>query len=155
MIAAGDKLPGATLTQADGAQISVQDLLGKPFVLFFYPKASTPGCTTESIEFSEKLSQFKALGLNVIGGSADSAKRQASFIAKNNLTVDIVSDESTQWLASMGIWAEKKNYGKSYMGIIRTSLLVDADGTVRQLWSPVRVKGHVDAVLEAAKAHYG
>ena len=152
MISEGDKLPDAMLTDPDGKERTVSSLNGKPFVLFFYPKASTPGCTTESVEFSEKKGAFEKLGVAVIGASADSPKRQSNFIAKNDLTVDILSDESTEWLEKLGVWAEKKNYGKTYMGIVRTTFLVDGDGKVAKVWSPVRVKGHVDAVLEAAKA---
>lgn len=154
MISEGDMLPDATLTDPEGNAVSVSSLAG-PFVLFFYPKASTPGCTTESVEFTEKLGEFGKLGVKVIGASADSPKRQSNFIAKNDLKVDILSDESTEWLAKLGVWAEKKNYGKTYMGIIRTTLLVGKDGKIAKVWSPVRVKGHVDAVLEETRAQFG
>ena len=155
MIAAGDTLPDATLTNASGEAVALSSYRGKPMVLYFYPKASTPGCTTEAVEFSAALSDFAALGVAVVGSSADAPKKQANFIAKQALTTDILSDESTEFLAAIGVWAEKSMYGKKYMGIIRTTLLVDADGVVQEVWSPVKVKGHVAEVLESARAKFG
>ena len=155
MIAAGDTLPDATLTNANGEAVALSSYRGKPMVLYFYPKASTPGCTTEAVEFSAALSDFAALGVAVVGSSADAPKKQANFIAKQGLTIDILSDESTEFLAAIGVWAEKSMYGKKYMGIIRTTLLVDADGVVQEVWSPVKVKGHVAEVLESARAKFG
>lgn len=136
MIGEGDVLPAAELTTPDGAKADIADYRGKPMVLFFYPKASTPGCTAKSVEFSEKLPEFEKLGISVVGASADTPKRQSNFIAKNDLHVDILSDESTEWLEKLGVWAEKKNYGRTYMGIVRTTLLVDGDGKVVKIWSP-------------------
>ena len=150
MIKAGETLPPATLTDSTGAPTTLDAYAGRR-VLFFYPKASTPGCTTEAVEFSAAKADFDAAGVTVIGLSADSPKKQANFITKSGLTVPILSDESTQWLAALGIWAEKKNYGKTYMGIIRTTLLVDAQGVVERVWSPVKVKGHVAEVLDTVR----
>lgn len=155
MIAAGDTLPDATLTNAAGEAVALASYRGQPMVLYFYPKASTPGCTTEAVEFSAALPDFAALGVAVVGASADAPKKQANFIAKQGLTTDILSDESTDFLTAIGVWAEKKNYGKTYMGIIRTTVLVDADGVVAQVWSPVKVKDHVADVLESARAKFG
>ncbi len=155
MIAVGDTLPDATLMTAGGTETTVSAYRGRPLVLYFYPKASTPGCTTEAVEFSAAMDDFAALGVAVAGMSADSPKKQSSFIAKNDLTTDILSDESTDFLAAIGVWAEKSMYGKKYMGIIRTTLLVDGDGVVKAVWSPVKVKGHVAEVLDAARAHVG
>ena len=155
MIAAGDTLPDATLTNASGEAVALSSYRGKPMVLYFYPKASTPGCTTEAVEFSAALSDFAALGVAVVGSSADAPKKQANFIVKQALTTDILSDESTEFLAAIGVWAEKSMYGKTYMGIIRTTLLVDGDGVVQEVWSPVKVKGHVAEVLESARAKFG
>ena len=155
MIAAGDTLPDATVMTAGGTETTLSAYKGRPLVLYFYPKASTPGCTTEAVEFSAAMDEFTHLGVAVAGMSADSPKKQSSFIAKNDLTTDILSDESTDFLAAIGVWAEKSMYGKAYMGIIRTTLLVNADGVVEQVWSPVKVKGHVAEVLDAARAKFG
>lgn len=155
MISEGDKLPNATLKEPDGNETDLSEFDGSPFVLFFYPKASTPGCTTEAVEFTERSAAFDKLGVKLVGASADTPKRQSNFIAKNDLGIAIRSDESTQWLEKLGVWTEKKNYGKTYMGIVRTTLLIDGSGTVLKVWSPVRVKGHVDAVLAEAQERFG
>ncbi len=155
MIAVGDTLPDATLVTAGGMETSLSAYRGRPLVLYFYPKASTPGCTTEAVEFSAAMDEFAHLGVSVAGMSADSPKKQSNFIAKNDLTTDILSDESTGFLTAIGVWAEKKNYGKTYMGIIRSTLLIDGDGVVRAVWSPVKVKGHVAEVVESARRIFG
>jgi thioredoxin-dependent peroxiredoxin len=155
MIAAGDTLPNADVMTAGGTATNLSAYRGRPLVLYFYPKASTPGCTTEAIEFSAAMDDFTHLGIAVAGMSADSPKKQSSFIAKNDLTTDILSDESTDFLSAIGVWAEKSMYGKAYMGIIRTTLLINADGVVEHVWSPVKVKGHVADVLESARAKFG
>lgn len=155
MIAAGDILPDPNVMTAGGTTTTLSAYRGRPLVLYFYPKASTPGCTTEAVGFSAAMDEFAALGIAVAGMSADAPKKQASFIAKNDLTTDILSDESTEFLSAIGVWAEKSMYGKAYMGIIRTTLLVNADGVVEQVWSPVKVKGHVAEVLETARAKFG
>ena len=155
MIAAGQTLPDAPVMTAGGTATNLSAYRGRPLVLYFYPKASTPGCTTEAIEFSAAMDAFTHLGVAVAGMSADSPKKQSSFIAKNDLTTDILSDESTDFLSAIGVWDEKSMYGKKYMGIIRTTLLVNADGVVEQVWSPVKVKGHVAEVLESARAKFG
>ncbi len=152
MIEAGQKLPQATLTAPDGSELDLSDYLGKKLVIFFYPKASTPGCTTESKDFSALKGDFEKAGAAVLGVSADSPKRQSNFIAKQELTVDIASDESTQWLEKLGVWTEKKMYGKTFMGIVRSTLLVDEQGTVSRVWPKVKVKGHAEEVLAAVKA---
>ncbi len=155
MIAAGQTLPDATLMTAGGTETNISAYRGRPLVLYFYPKASTPGCTTEAVEFSAAMDEFTHLGVAVAGMSADSPKKQSGFIAKNDLTTDILSDVSTDFLTAIGVWAEKSMYGKKYMGIMRTTLLVNADGVVEQVWSPVKVKGHVAEVLDAARAKFG
>ncbi len=152
MIEAGQKLPQATLTAPDGSELDLSDYLGKKLVIFFYPKASTPGCTTESKDFSALKGDFEKAGAAVLGVSADSPKRQSTFIAKQELTVDIASDESPQWLEKLGVWTEKKMYGKTFMGIVRSTLLVDEQGTVSRVWPKVKVKGHAEEVLAAVKA---
>lgn len=152
MIDVGDTLPDMELTAPDGGTMKLSDYHGKKLVLFFYPKASTPGCTTESKDFSALLPKFKKAGAEVLGMSADSPKRQQNFINKQELTVDIASDESTEFLEKIGVWAEKKMYGKTYMGIIRSTFLIGEDGKVIQAWPKVKVKGHAEEVLAAVEA---
>lgn len=152
MIEVGNKMPDMELTAPDGSAVKLSDYHGKKLVLFFYPKASTPGCTTESKDFSAMLLEFKKAGAAVLGMSADSPKRQQNFITKQELTVDIASDESTEFLEKIGVWAEKKMYGKTYMGIIRSTFLIGPDGKVLQAWPKVKVKGHAEEVLAAVQA---
>ncbi|MEO9470438.1 peroxiredoxin [Parasphingorhabdus sp.] len=151
MIEVGDTLPDMDLTAPDGSTVKLSDYRGKKLVLFFYPKASTPGCTTESRDFSALLPQFAQADTAVLGMSADSPKRQQNFITKQELTVDIASDESTEFLEKIGVWAEKKMYGKTFMGIIRSTFLIGPDGVVLQAWPKVKVKDHADEVLAAAQ----
>ncbi len=152
MIDVGDTLPDMELTKSDGSPMKLSDYHGQKLVLFFYPKASTPGCTTESKDFSALLPEFKKAGAAILGMSADSSKRQQNFINKQELTVDIASDESTEFLEKIGVWAEKKMYGKTYMGIIRSTFLIGPDGKVMQAWPKVKVKGHAEDVLAAVQA---
>lgn len=152
MIDVGETLPDMELTSPDGGTVKLSDYQGKKLVLFFYPKASTPGCTTESKDFSALLPKFQKAGAAVLGMSADSPKRQQNFINKQELTVDIASDESTEFLEKIGVWAEKKMYGKTYMGIIRSTFLIGEDGKVIQAWPKVKVKGHAEEVLAAVEA---
>ncbi len=152
MIDTGDKLPDIELVRPDGEAMKLSEYHGKKLILFFYPKASTPGCTTEAKDFSSLLPQFEKAGAAVLGMSADSPKRQQNFINKQQLTVDIASDESTEFLQKIGVWAEKKMYGKTYMGIIRSTFLIGPDGRVVQAWPKVKVKGHAAEVLAAVQA---
>lgn len=152
MTEVGDILPDMELTTPDGGTVKLSEYQGKKLVLFFYPKASTPGCTTESKDFSTLLPEFKKAGAAVLGMSADSPKRQRNFINKQELTVDIASDESTEFLEKIGVWTEKKMYGKTYMGIVRSTFLIGEDGKVIQAWPKVKVKGHAEEVLAAVQA---
>lgn len=149
---AGDMAPDFILPVDDGSSLSLSSLRGRKVVLFFYPKASTPGCTTESIDFSRLKPEFDAIGVTVIGGSADSPKAQSKFKDNNGLCVPLLSDESKEMLLAYGIWVEKSNYGKKYMGIERSTFLINADGTIAKVWRKVKVNGHAQAVLDAAKA---
>lgn len=152
MIDAGETMPDMELVAADGSPVKISDYRGKKLVLFFYPKASTPGCTTESLEFSALLPEFEKAGAAILGVSADSPKRQQNFITKQQLTVAIASDESTEFMQKIGVWAEKKLYGKVYMGIIRSTFLIGPDGVVLKVWPKVKVKGHAEEVLAAVQA---
>lgn len=152
MLDEGDKPAEFTLSDAEGNPVPWRSFRGRPVAMFFYPKANTPGCTKEACAFRDLAGDFEAAGAAVVGVSADSPKRQASFRDKHALNMPLLSDEDHAILAPWGVWAEKKNYGKTYMGIVRSTFLFDADGVVRQVWRNVRVNGHADQVLAAARA---
>jgi thioredoxin-dependent peroxiredoxin len=151
--APGTALPDIALTAPDGSVVRLSDFKGRKLVLFFYPKDDTPGCTIENKDFSALAGEFAAAGTALLGISKDPPARHAKFIAKYDLTAPLASDAAEGGLSdALGIWAEKQNYGRSYMGMVRSTLLVDAEGKVARVWSPVKVKGHAEAVLAAAKA---
>ncbi|MDA8869833.1 peroxiredoxin [Rhizobiaceae bacterium] len=144
----GKQAPAVELETADG---TVNLPSGEPTVLYFYPKDDTPGCTTEAIEFTEALPQFEALGVAIIGVSPDTLKKHERFAAKHSLGIALASDADQSVAEAFGVWVEKSMYGRTYMGIDRSTFLIGADGTVLQEWRGVRVKGHVEAVLDAAR----
>lgn len=146
MLEIGTKAPAFCLPNQDGVEICLRDLLGQWLVVYFYPKDMTPGCTTEACDFSEAIPALDELEAAVIGISADSVKRHRAFIDKYSLKFMLLSDESTQMLAGWGVWQTKKNYGKEYMGIVRTTVILAPDGTVAAVFPNVKVKGHVEAV---------
>lgn len=146
----GEKAPEFNMPTDGGEDVSLASLKGTSFVIYFYPKDNTPGCTTEAIEFSEKLEEFDKLGVKIIGVSKDSLKKHANFREKHGLKVILAADEDGATCEAFGVWVMKKNYGREYMGIERSTFLIDGDGVIRNVWRKVRVKGHVDAVLEAA-----
>lgn len=152
-ITVGDQLPDIALTSSDGAAVRPSDFKGQKLVLFFYPKDDTPGCTTENQDFSALADDFAKAGTALLGISKDPPARHMKFIAKYSLAAPLASDATEGGLSdALGFWAEKQNYGRTYMGMIRSTLLVAADGKVARIWSPVKVKGHAAEVLEAAKA---
>ncbi len=148
----GDPAPGFDLPADGGGRLSLESLRGRSVVLYFYPKDDTPGCTKEAIGFSEKLADFAAAGAAVVGASRDSAARHDKFVAKHGLRVRLVSDAEGSLCEEYGVWVEKSMYGRTYMGVERATFLIDGAGVVRQTWRKVKVPGHVDAVLEAARA---
>jgi len=148
----GLKAPAFSLPTDGGGKIRLADLKGQNVVLYFYPKDMTPGCTTEAIDFSGHGAAFKKANTVVIGVSKDSVERHDKFKAKHDLTVTLASDESGATLEKYGVWQEKKLYGKVFMGIVRSTILINAEGKIAKIWPKVRVKGHADDVLEAAKA---
>lgn len=148
----GDKAPDFTMATDDGGEISLSALKGRNLVLYFYPKDSTPGCTTEACSFREALPDFSKVNAEIIGVSRDSIKRHQNFKNKYNIPFPLGSDEDGTVCESYGVWTEKKNYGRTYMGIERSTFLIDSKGVIRNVWRKVRVNGHVDKVLEAAKA---
>ncbi len=147
----GAKAPDFRLPRDGGDSAALSDFSGKKLVLFFYPKADTPGCTREAIDFTRLAGDFAASGTAVLGISADSQKAQESFRDKHKLSVPLISDEKHQMLAAYGAWGEKSMYGRTFMGIIRTTVLVGTDGRVGRVWRHVKVDGHADQVLEAAR----
>ena len=132
--------------------ISLSDFSGKKLVLFFYPRADTPGCTREAIDFTRLKDSFAEAGTEVLGISGDSLKAQESFRDKHKLGVPLISDEKHQMLEAYGAWGEKSMYGKTFLGILRTTVLIGTDGHIARIWRRVKVDGHADAVLEAAKS---
>ena len=149
----GDLLPDLALTSPDGSALSLADFKGQKLVLFFYPKDDTPGCTTENIDFSALAADFAKAGTALLGISKDPPKKHLKFITKHNLTAPLASDAEEGGLSdALGFWTEKSMYGRSYMGMVRSTVLVGADGRIAQVWSPVKVKGHAAEVLEAARA---
>jgi len=149
----GDILPDFELATSDGGTVRTADFAGKKLVLFFYPKDDTPGCTTENLDFTALAGEFAAVEVALLGISKDSPQRHAKFIAKHGLVAPLASDALEGGLSdALGIWAEKQNYGRSYMGMVRTTLLIGTDGRIARIWSKVKVKGHAAEVLSAARA---
>ena len=149
----GDTMPDIAMETPDGGTVRPGDYAGRKLAIFFYPRDNTPGCTTEARDFSALAEDFAAAGTAVLGVSKDSAQKHRNFIAKHGLTVSLATDAENGGLSdALGIWAEKRMYGKSFMGMIRTTYLVDGDGRILQVWDKVRVNGHAAKVLEAAKA---
>ncbi len=144
----GKAAPAFTLPANDEGTVSVPD--EQATVLYFYPKDDTPGCTTEAKEFSAAANAFAALGYRIVGVSPDKAAKHDKFIAKHDLTLTLAADEEQVACSAYGVWVEKSMYGKTYMGVERSTFLIDATGMVRHEWRKVRVKGHVEAVLEIA-----
>ena len=147
----GDFAPDFAAIDRQSKSISLQDFKSQWLVLYFYPKDNTPGCTTQAIEFTEKLPQFQALNTQIVGISPDSIASHGKFITKHNLEIILLSDPEHQIAETYGVWQLKKFMGKEYMGIVRSTFLLDPSGKITQIWSNVRVKNHVDAVLDAVK----
>jgi peroxiredoxin Q/BCP len=147
----GQSAPKFTAQNPTGDNISLQDFHHQWLVLYFYPKDNTPGCTTEAIEFTEKLAEFQALNAQIVGISPDSIAVHRKFIDKHNLGITLLSDPEHQIAEQYNVWQLKKFMGKEYMGIIRSTFIIDPTGNVAQIWSNVRVKNHVDNVLTQFK----
>ncbi|KAF0171295.1 MAG: peroxiredoxin Q/BCP [Rhodobacteraceae bacterium] len=152
MITTGQIAPDFTLPRDGGGSLTLSALRPGKVVLYFYPKDDTPGCTLEAQDFSARLADFAAAGCTVIGVSKDSVKAHDKFCQKHGLSIILVSDEAGQTCEAYGVWLEKSMYGKTYMGIERTTVLIDAAGMVAQVWNKVSVKGHADEVLAAVRA---
>lgn len=148
----GDTLPAGTLTAADGTRFTLVDRIGRPLVLYFYPKADTTGCTREAQDFSALAGNFDALGAAVIGISRDTPAKLVRFAEKHALTIDLASDDDGSMCEAFGVWVEKQMYGRSYMGIERATFLFDASGKLIRQWRKVKVAGHAADVLSALSA---
>lgn len=149
----GDTFPDIALETPEGGSVKPSDFAGRKLVVFFYPKDNTPGCTTENIDFSTLKGEFDAAGVALLGVSKDTAKKHLNFIEKHGLKAPLATDAEENGLSdALGIWTEKQNYGRTYLGMVRTTYLVGPDGKIAQVWTKVKVKGHAAAVLEAAKA---
>ncbi len=152
-IGVGDVMPDVALEKPDGGSIKPSDFAGSKLVVFFYPKDDTPGCTTENQDFTALAGEFAAAGTALLGVSKDPPARHRKFAEKYSLAAPLASDAAENGLSdALGIWTEKQNYGRSYMGMVRTTYLVGADGRIARVWDKVKVKGHAAQVLEAAQA---
>jgi peroxiredoxin Q/BCP len=149
MITVGMPAPTFTLPDQTDTSVSLGDFKGKWIILYFYPKDDTPGCTLEAVEFSQKRPLFESKNAVVLGISKDSTESHQKFCGKHNLNVSLLSDPHNTVIEAYGAWKEKTNYGKTYMGIVRSTILINPDGNVAKIWSNVKVAGHVDTVLKA------
>ena len=147
----GDVAPDFEMPASGGRTVSNTALRGKPFVLYFYPKADTPGCTKEAISFNALRKAFVEADTAILGVSADSVKAQDKFRDKYSLAFPLVSDETHRMLEAYGVWGEKSMYGKTFMGVERLTYLIDRQGRIAKVWPKVKVDGHVEEVLESAK----
>jgi peroxiredoxin Q/BCP len=148
----GANAPGFRLPRDGGDSVSLADYAGRKLVLFFYPRADTPGCTREAIDFSRLKDAFAASGTAVLGISADTVKAQESFRNKHQLSIPLISDEKHEMLEAYGAWGEKSMYGRTFLGILRTTVLIGADGKIAKIWRNVRVDGHADEVLATTQS---
>jgi len=152
MLDAGQKAPDFTLATDRGENVKLSQLKGQPVVVYFYPKDSTSGCTRQAQAFTEMAKDFESLGARVIGISPDTTESHAKFRAKYGLSVDLAADPDRKAIDAYGVWIEKSMYGRKYMGVDRSTFLVDAKGRIARIWRKVRVPGHAEEVLAAVKA---
>ncbi len=148
----GQKAPAFSLPRDGGGRVSLAQYKGRKVVIYFYPRADTPGCTRESIDFSRLRAEFSKAGTDILGVSADPVEAQDAFKKKHDLTIGLLSDEAHQMLEAYGAWGRKSMYGKSFMGILRSTFLIGPDGRIAHIWPKVKVEGHAAEVLKAAKA---
>jgi len=149
---AGHKVPAFTLPRDGGGRVSLKDFKGRNLVLYFYPKADTAGCTREAIDFSRLRAEFAKAGTEILGVSADPVPALDKFKTKHRLAIALAADESKAMLEAFGAWGEKSMYGRKYWGVLRKTFLIDAQGRIARVWPKVRVPGHAEEVLAAARA---
>ena len=147
----GDPAPSFACPANGGQTVSLSDFAKRKLVIYFYPKDNTPGCTTEAIDFTAAVKDFDKANTSIVGVSADSVKKHENFIEKHNLGITLLADEGQDMLNAYGVWVQKKMYGREFMGIERATYLIGSDGKIEQIWRKVKVKGHVEAVLAAAR----
>ena len=147
----GDTVPDIKLHSSKGRELSLKDLKGKKIVLFFYPKDDTPGCTKEACAFRDSFKDYSDINTVIIGVSKDPLESHEKFIEKYGLPFELLSDPDLKLMEAFGVWNQKSMYGKTFMGVVRSSFLIDEDGIIRKEWRKVRVKDHNEKVLEAAK----
>lgn len=152
VLVVGAKAPAFSLPRDDGGKVALKNFKNRNLVLYFYPKANTPGCTQEAIAFSALKAAFAKAGTDILGVSADPVAAQAKFKTKHKLTIALGSDETKTMLEAYGAWAEKSLYGRKFMGVLRKTVLIDAQGRIARVWPKVKVQGHAEEVLAAAKA---
>jgi peroxiredoxin Q/BCP len=148
----GSTAPAFSIPRDGGGEISLSDFAGQNLVLYFYPKADTPGCTREAQAFSKLREAFRRADTAILGVSADPVKAQDKFKAKYDLSIPLASDENREMLTDYGVWGEKSMYGRKYMGVMRVTFLIDKKGRIARIWPRVSVDGHAEEVLEVAKA---
>jgi len=151
-LVAGAKAPAFTLPGDGGSTVSLKDFKGRKLVLYFYPKADTPGCTKQAIAFSSTRAAFAKAGTEILGVSADPVQAQDRFKSKHKLRIALGSDVTKEMLQAYGAWGEKSMYGRKYMSVIRKTFLIDGDGRIARIWPKVSVRGHAEEVLDAARA---
>jgi peroxiredoxin Q/BCP len=153
MLNEGDKAPDFKLPSDKGETVKLSGLKGKVVIVYFYPKDNTSGCTKQAVEFSERLDEFVDAGVEVLGISPDSVKSHQKFREKHGLTVTLLADESENKdvISAYGAWSEKKMYGRTYMGVVRSTFLIDKKGKIERIWRKVKIPGHIDEVLAAAQ----
>ncbi len=152
MLTIGEKAPNFNLPCNGGGTLSLDNFKGRNLVLFFYPKDDTSGCTKEAIEFTQKMDMFTKANTATVGVSKDTVAKHDKFISKHSLKTPLISDTTGQMCEDYGVWKEKQLYGKTYLGIVRTTFLIDSTGVIQMIWPNLRVKGHVDAVYEAVQS---
>lgn len=148
MLNVGDKAPDFSLTETSGATVSLKELRGKRIVLYFYPKDLTSGCTQQACDIRDNIKRFQKKGVEVIGVSADPPRRHKKFIAEHDLNFQLLSDESKQMLHAYGVWQEKTFWGRKYMGIVRTTFVINEKGVIEKIYHVTNVEGHIEEVLE-------
>ncbi|MEK9692751.1 MAG: thioredoxin-dependent thiol peroxidase [Rhodospirillaceae bacterium] len=151
MVEVGDAAPDFSAPNDKGGNSALKDYRGQNLILYFYPKDGTPGCTSEANDFRDYLETFKTLNTSIVGVSRDSLKRHINFSKKNQLNFPLISDEDGKICENYGVWQKKQNYGRSYMGIVRSTFLINSEGSVAEVWKNVRVKGHIESVVKAVK----
>ena len=151
MLNIGDKAPEFKLLNQDNIEVSLKDFSSKWVVLYFYPKDNTPGCTTEACDFSQNINEFKDLNAIILGVSPDNSKTHKKFIEKQNLKINLLADENKEVLNYYGVWQSKKMYGREYMGVVRSTFIINTKGEIAYIYKNVKIKGHIEEIKKKLK----